>query len=93
MFIFLKKFFFHYFSNNINIVALINIYCYTTDSNYYYFYTYLPIKQLYQIMGVCMSAEQREEKEKSQRIDRELEEDNKRLRRECKILLLGIILQ
>ncbi|CEP19171.1 hypothetical protein [Parasitella parasitica] len=40
-------------------------------------------------MGVCLSAEERAEREKSQRIDRELEEDSKRLRRECKILLLG----
>lgn len=36
-----------------------------------------------------MSAEERAEREKSQHIDRELEEDSKRLRRECKILLLG----
>lgn len=40
-------------------------------------------------MGICLSAEDREKRSKSQRIDRELEEDNKKLRRECKILLLG----
>ena len=31
-----------------------------------------------------------EEKKRSQAIDRKLEEDSKRLRRECKILLLGM---
>lgn len=42
-------------------------------------------------MGICMSAnhEEVEKKKKSQAIDRQLEEDSKRLRRECKILLLG----
>ncbi|KAI8094329.1 heterotrimeric G protein alpha subunit A [Thamnidium elegans] len=40
-------------------------------------------------MGICMSTEDREEKAKSQKIDRELEEYQKRLKRECKILLLG----
>lgn len=40
-------------------------------------------------MGLCLSAEERAERAKSQRIDREIEEDNKKLRRECKILLLG----
>ncbi|KAI1007459.1 Guanine nucleotide-binding protein alpha-3 subunit [Podosphaera aphanis] len=42
-------------------------------------------------MGVCMSSstEDSEQKKRSQLIDRKLEEDSKRLRRECKILLLG----
>lgn len=42
-------------------------------------------------MGLCMSAssEEAEMKKVSQKIDKELEEDSKRLRRECKILLLG----
>lgn len=42
-------------------------------------------------MGACMStnAEILEKKKKSQAIDRRLEEDSRRLRRECKILLLG----
>jgi guanine nucleotide-binding protein subunit alpha len=42
-------------------------------------------------MGLCMSAssEEAEMKKISQKIDKELEEDSKRLRRECKILLLG----
>jgi len=43
-------------------------------------------------MGACMSSESNEELEKKKRsraIDARLEEDSKRLRRECKILLLG----
>ncbi|KAI9304471.1 G protein alpha subunit [Cunninghamella echinulata] len=40
-------------------------------------------------MGICMSSEEREDKERSQQIDRMLEEDNRKLKRECKILLLG----
>lgn len=40
-------------------------------------------------MGVCLSAEEKEQKEISQTIDRGLEEDNRRLKKECKILLLG----
>ncbi|KAI7889932.1 small G-protein GPA3 [Mucor mucedo] len=40
-------------------------------------------------MGICTSAENREERKKSLAIDRELEQDQKKLRRECKILLLG----
>jgi guanine nucleotide-binding protein subunit alpha len=35
------------------------------------------------------SSEELEQKKKSQKIDKELEEDSKRLRREAKILLLG----
>lgn len=42
-------------------------------------------------MGVCMSSnnDEVEQKKKSQAIDKILEEDSKRLRKECKILLLG----
>ncbi|KAI2790746.1 Guanine nucleotide-binding protein alpha-3 subunit [Penicillium oxalicum] len=43
-------------------------------------------------MGSCMSSESSgdaEQKKRSQMIDRRLEEDQRRLRRECKILLLG----
>lgn len=42
-------------------------------------------------MGACMStnSEQEELKKRSQQIDKTLEEDSRRLRRECKILLLG----
>lgn len=40
-------------------------------------------------MGLCLSAEEIEQKEISQNIDRGLEEDNRRLKKECKILLLG----
>lgn len=42
-------------------------------------------------MGACMSSnnEEVEQKKHSQAIDRQLEEDSRRLRRECKILLLG----
>lgn len=46
-------------------------------------------------MGACMSTngEETEMKKRSQKIDKDLEEDSKRLRRECKILLLGMSLQ
>jgi len=42
-------------------------------------------------MGICMSTNNNdaEQKKRSQAIDRKLEEDSRRLRRECKILLLG----
>ena len=43
-------------------------------------------------MGICMSSadnQDAEHKKRSQAIDRKLEEDSRRLRRECKILLLG----
>ena len=42
-------------------------------------------------MGLCMSTntDDAELKKRSQAIDRALEEDSRRLRRECKILLLG----
>jgi hypothetical protein len=44
-------------------------------------------------MGACMStnSEEDEQRKRSQMIDRRLDEDNRRLRRECKILLLGMI--
>lgn len=44
-------------------------------------------------MGACQSAENGEEEEKRKRsrmIDQKLEEDSRRLRKECKILLLGM---
>ncbi|KAG0206249.1 Guanine nucleotide-binding protein alpha-2 subunit [Mortierella sp. GBA30] len=40
-------------------------------------------------MGLCLSADEKEQKEVSQTIDRGLEEDHRRLKKECKILLLG----
>jgi guanine nucleotide-binding protein G(i) subunit alpha len=40
-------------------------------------------------MGVCLSTDEKQDRDRSQQIDRQLEEDNKRLKRECKILLLG----
>ena len=43
-------------------------------------------------MGACQSMQDSEEEEKKKRsraIDAKLEEDSRRLRRECKILLLG----
>jgi hypothetical protein len=45
-------------------------------------------------MGICMSTnnDDVEQKKRSQAIDRKLEEDSRRLRRECKILLLGKLL-
>ena len=48
-------------------------------------------------MGACGSTEtggeDMEQKKRSQAIDKKLEEDSRRLRRECKILLLGKSLQ
>jgi hypothetical protein len=43
------------------------------------------------MMGACMSSNNdlAVQKKHSQAIDKQLEEDSKRLRRECKILLLG----
>jgi guanine nucleotide-binding protein G(i) subunit alpha len=43
------------------------------------------------MMGACVSSssDEVEQKKKSQQIDKQLEEDSKKLRRECKILLLG----
>lgn len=45
-------------------------------------------------MGGCMSSnnDEVEQKKRSQAIDKELDEDSKRLRKECKILLLGMSL-
>ncbi|KAH9485923.1 Guanine nucleotide-binding protein subunit alpha [Psilocybe cubensis] len=40
-------------------------------------------------MGGCVSTADRSGKEHSDEIDRQLEEDSKRFKRECKILLLG----
>jgi hypothetical protein len=43
-------------------------------------------------MGACVSSSENAEgdqKKRSQAIDRNIEEDSKKLRRECKILLLG----
>lgn len=43
-------------------------------------------------MGACQSSQDNEEEEKKKRsraIDAKLEEDSRRLRKECKILLLG----
>lgn len=46
-------------------------------------------------MGACGSkealGEDNEQKKRSQAIDRKLEEDSKKLRKECKILLLGML--
>ena len=46
-------------------------------------------------MGICASKseEDGEAKKRSQAIDRALEEDQKKLRRECKILLLGAVIR
>jgi hypothetical protein len=40
-------------------------------------------------MGNCSSVEDKAEKERSDEIDRQIEEDSKKFRKECKILLLG----
>ena len=40
-------------------------------------------------MGLCISSDEKAEKDHSQNIDRMLEEDFQKLKRECKILLLG----
>ncbi|KAG9310542.1 G-protein alpha subunit-domain-containing protein [Chiua virens] len=40
-------------------------------------------------MGNCISSQDRAQKERSDAIDRQLEGDSRRLRKECKILLLG----
>jgi hypothetical protein len=40
-------------------------------------------------MGNCMSVEEKAERERSMAIDKQIEEDSKRFRKECKILLLG----
>lgn len=43
-------------------------------------------------MGNCVSAQDREEKARSDAIDRQIEEDSRKFRKECKILLLGTYL-
>ena len=52
-----------------------------------------PFVQVFkQRMGACQSSQDGEEEEKKKRsrqIDAELEQDQRRLRKECKILLLG----
>ncbi|KAG1788681.1 heterotrimeric G protein alpha subunit [Suillus plorans] len=40
-------------------------------------------------MGNCVSAQDREEKARSDAIDRQIDEDSRKFRKECKILLLG----
>ncbi|KAH8110409.1 G-protein alpha subunit [Phellopilus nigrolimitatus] len=40
-------------------------------------------------MGACASVQDRTEKERSEEIDRQIEEDSRKFRKECKILLLG----
>ena len=40
-------------------------------------------------MGLCLSSEERAERSHSQKIDHMIEEDSRRLKRECKLLLLG----
>jgi hypothetical protein len=44
------------------------------------------------VMGSCMSTsgEDSDQRKRSNKIDKELEEDSKKLRKECKILLLGM---
>lgn len=43
-------------------------------------------------MGNCMSAEEKAERERSLAIDKQIEEDSRRFRKECKILLLGMFI-
>ena len=40
-------------------------------------------------MGNCASVQDRTEKARSDEIDRQIEEDSRKFRKECKILLLG----
>ena len=40
-------------------------------------------------MGACVSVEDREGRDRSDAIDKQIEEDSRKLRKECKILLLG----
>ncbi|CAO3685828.1 unnamed protein product [Umbelopsis ramanniana] len=40
-------------------------------------------------MGLCLSANEKEDRQRSNNIDRKIEEDSRRMKRECKILLLG----
>lgn len=41
-------------------------------------------------MGNCVSAQDREALQRSQEIDRQIEEDSRKFKKECKILLLGV---
>lgn len=41
-------------------------------------------------MGNCVSQPGKEDKERSDAIDRQIEDDSKKFKRECKILLLGV---
>lgn len=43
-------------------------------------------------MGACASVQDRTALERSAEIDRQIEEDSRRFRKECKILLLGACL-
>ena len=40
-------------------------------------------------MGACQSVPNKSEKERSDEIDKQIEEDAKKFKKECKILLLG----
>jgi len=40
-------------------------------------------------MGLCLSAEEKESRLRSYQIDKQIEEDSRRFKKECKILLLG----
>ena len=40
-------------------------------------------------MGNCVSAQDREALQRSQEIDKQIEEDSRKFKKECKILLLG----
>ena len=40
-------------------------------------------------MGACVSVDDREGRDRSDAIDKQIEEDSRKLRKECKILLLG----
>ncbi|RHZ80365.1 hypothetical protein Glove_137g33 [Diversispora epigaea] len=51
-------------------------------------YTHL-LKHIVCIMGLCLSAEEKESRLRSYQIDKQIEEDSKRFKKECKILLLG----
>ena len=41
-------------------------------------------------MGNCVSAQDREALQRSQEIDKQIEEDSRKFKKECKILLLGV---
>lgn len=40
-------------------------------------------------MGNCVSSQDREAAQRSQEIDKQIEEDSRKFKKECKILLLG----